>query len=335
MAAPGPPLSSRAPEGTREVAAPGRVSVRVPATSANLGPAFDCAGLALALHDVVEFAVAGDGLSVEVSGVGAGELPADERHLVVRAFRTACEHLGWSPPGLRVRARNAIPQGRGMGSSAAAVVAGVAGAWALCPDVDGADDAAVLRLVSEIEGHPDNVAACLLGGATLSWSTPEGARADRLPVSREVRPVVLVPGGTLSTHLARTLLPASVPHGDAAFNAARAALLVHALTAEPALLLAATEDRLHQRQRAAAMPETIALVDRLRAAGHAAVVSGAGPGVLVLTRRHHDDVTGDPASAVHVRAVRALTPDGWRSHPLEVDHDGTSVSCVAAGVSSS
>ncbi|MGY1650088.1 homoserine kinase [Geodermatophilus sp. SYSU D01119] len=309
------------------------VRVRVPATSANLGPAFDCAGLALTLHDVVEFAVADAGLTVEVSGVGAGELPTDERHLVVRAFRAACEELGWTPPGLSVRADNAIPQGRGMGSSAAAVVAGVVGAWALCPHVEAVDTGAVLRLVDRIEGHPDNVAACLLGGATLSWSTPAGARAEQLPVSDEVLPVVLVPEGTLSTHLARTLLPGSVPHDDAAFNAARAALLVHALTTEPGLLLEATDDRLHQRQRAAAMPDTLALVDRLRAAGHAAVVSGAGPSVLVLTRRHPDDVPGEPASARRVREVSSLTPDGWRAYPLQVDHGGARVSRVTPGVS--
>ena len=246
------------------------VRVRVPATSANLGPAFDCAGLALTLHDVVEFAVTGAGLTVEVSGVGTEELPTDETHLVVRAFRAACEQLGWTPPGLCVRAVNAIPQGRGMGSSAAAVVAGVVGAWALCPDVHAVDGDAVLRLVSELEGHPDNVAACLLGGATLSWTTPEGARADRLPVSDEVLPVVLVPEATLSTHLARTLLPTEVPHADAAFNAARAALLVHALVAEPSQLLEATEDRLHQRQRAGARPGRASPASRHRAGPGAA-----------------------------------------------------------------
>jgi homoserine kinase len=309
------------------------VRVRVPATSANLGPAFDCAGLALTLHDVVEFAVAEAGLTVEVSGIGAGQLPADERHLVVRSFRAACELLGWTPPGLCVRASNAVPQGRGMGSSAAAVVAGVVAAFELCPDVGVRDDGAVLRLASELEGHPDNVAACLLGGATLSWTTPAGARADRLAVSDEVLPVVLLPDATLSTHLARTLLPRQVPHADAAFTAARAALLVHALTAEPALLLEATEDRLHQRQRSAAMPATLALVDRLRAAGHAAVVSGAGPGVLVLTRRAHDDVPGEPASAGCVREVIPLTPDGWQVYPLEVDHGGARVAAATPGVS--
>ena len=310
------------------------VRVRVPATSANLGPAFDCAGLALTCHDVLDFSVTPSGLSVELSGVGAGELPTDESHLVVRAFRAACAELGWSPPGLRVVARNAIPQGRGMGSSAAAVVAGVVGAWSLCPDVGARDDAAVLRLVTDMEGHPDNVAPCLLGGATLSWMGPDGAAADRLDVHPDVRPVVLVPGGTLSTHVARGLLPDVVPHADAAHNAARAALLVHALTAEPGLLLEATDDRLHQRQRAAAMPGTIALIDALRAAGHAAVVSGAGPSVLVLTRRHPDDPAGDPAGAVGVREVAALTPSGWTVLPLEVDAAGARVLVGAPEVSS-
>ncbi|WP_346619804.1 homoserine kinase [Blastococcus montanus] len=299
--------------------------IRVPATSANLGPAFDCAGLALTCHDVVGFAVAADGLEVAMSGEGAHTLPTGEDHLVVRSFRAACAELGWSPPGLRVVAENAIPQGRGMGSSAAAVVAGVVGAWALCPDVEAIDGAAVLRLITEIEGHPDNVAACFLGGATLSWMTPEGANADRLDVDPEVLPVVLVPTATLSTHVARGLLPGSVPHADAAYNAGRAALLVHALTREPGLLLEATEDRLHQRQRGAAMPDSLAAVDRLRAAGHAAVVSGAGPSVLVLTRRHPDDPPGDPASAVRVREVRALVREGWRVLPLQVDLGGARV----------
>jgi homoserine kinase len=298
------------------------VRVRVPATSANLGPAFDCAGLALAQHDVLEFAVLSAGLEVEISGVGAGELPTDESHLVVRAFRAACTRLDWTPPGLRVTAVNGIPQGRGMGSSAAAVVAGVVGAWALCPDVEGVDDDAVLRLTSELEGHPDNVAACLLGGATLSWTEPAGARAVRLDVAPGVRPVVLVPDGTLSTHVARGLLPELVPHDDAAFNAARSALLVHALTRDPALLFEATDDRLHQRQRAAAMPESIALVDRLRSDGHAAVVSGAGPSVLVLT--------ADDGAA----AVTGLTPTGWSVHALDVDAAGAEVLVGAPEVSS-
>jgi homoserine kinase len=300
------------------------VRVRVPATSANLGPAFDCAGLALDRHDVLDFDVLPSGLEVEISGVGAGELPTDESHLVVRAFRAACDELGWAPPGLRLVAENAIPQGRGMGSSAAAVVAGVVGAWALCPDVEVRDDAAVLRLVSELEGHPDNVAACLLGGATLSWTGTTGARAVRLDVDPGVHPVVLVPDATLSTHVARGLLPDVVPHADAAHNAGRTGLLVHALTAEPRMLLEATDDRLHQRQRASAMPASIALMDRLRDAGLAAVVSGAGPSLLVLA-------TGPE----EVAAVTEHTPDGWSVLPLEVDPSGARVLYGTVQVSSS
>ena len=296
--------------------------VRVPATSANLGPAFDCAGLALSRYDVLEFAVLPSGLEVAVSGIGAGELPTDESHLVVRAFRAACRELGWSPTGLRVTAENGIPQGRGMGSSAAAVVAGVVAAWALCPDVEGIDDDAVLRLTSELEGHPDNVAPCLLGGATLSWCAPEGARAVRLEVAAAVHPVVLVPEATLSTHVARGLLPDAVPHDDAVFNAIRSALLVHALTSDPAMLLDATDDRLHQRQRSFAMPDSLALIDRLRGHGHAAVVSGAGPSVLVL----------GPENALP--EVTRLTPAGWSVLGLEVDTAGTRVLAGAPGVSS-
>lgn len=287
--------------------------VRVPATSANLGPAFDSAGLALTCHDVLEVSVA-DELEVLVEGVGAGELPCDETHLVVRSFRAACDELAWHPRNLRLVARNGIPQGRGMGSSAAAVVAGIVAAHTLCPDVGELDRARVLRLADEIEGHPDNVAACVFGGLTLSWSDGHGAAAASLAVDGGVHPLVLVPTATLSTHVARGLLPSVVPHVDAAFNAGRAALLVHALTSDPTLLLAATEDRLHQHQRAAAMPGTAQLLERLRDAGHAAVVSGAGPSVLVLG-----------AGPGVVPAVAALVGEDWHLRDLAVDHDGVRV----------
>ena len=309
------------------------VRIRVPATSANLGPAFDCAGLALTCHDHLEFTVTDGGLDVSVSGVGAGDLPCDESHLVIRAFRAACDQLGWHPPGLRMEARNGIPQGRGMGSSAAAVVAGVVAAWELCPGTV-RDDDAVLRLVSDLEGHPDNVAACLLGGATLSWMGEGGARAARLEVDPGVLPVVLVPEATLSTHVARALLPATVSHADAACAAGRAALLVHALTSDPDLLLEATEDRLHQQQRAAGMPGSLQLVDRLRAAGHAAVVSGAGPSVLVLGRWQPGEERGEPDRAAAVRDVAALTPTGWSVRALGVDGAGVRVELDRPQVSS-
>jgi homoserine kinase len=259
------------------------VRVRVPATSANLGPGFDALGLALALYDDVAAEVTAEGVTVAVTGQGAGELPADDRHLVVRAMRATFDALGGQPPGLAVECVNRIPQARGLGSSSAAIVAGVLLARALVTDGEvRLDDAAALRLAADIEGHPDNVAPCLLGGFTLAWTEPSGARAVSLPVAAGVRPTVFVPQERGLTAAARAALPATVPHGDAALNAGRAALLVHALTAEPALLLPATVDRLHQDYRADGMPGSAALVRALRAAGVAAVVSGAGPTVLAL-----------------------------------------------------
>ncbi|AXH88872.1 homoserine kinase [Micromonospora aurantiaca (nom. illeg.)] len=263
---------------------PGPVRVRVPATSANLGPGFDALGLALGRHDDVTAEVTDGGVRVSVTGEGAGELPSDERHLIVTAMRATFDALGAQPAGLALECLNRIPQARGLGSSSAAIVAGVLAARALVADGDRRmDDDAALRLAAELEGHPDNVAPCLLGGFTIAWTEPGGARAVSLPVAPAVRPTVFVPAERGLTSVARAALPATVPHADAASNAGRAALLVHALTADPALLLPATVDRLHQEQRAPGMPATAALVGELRAAGVAAVVSGAGPTVLALS----------------------------------------------------
>ncbi|MET0423887.1 MAG: homoserine kinase [Actinoplanes sp.] len=260
------------------------VSVRTPATSANLGPGFDALGLALALHDDLSARVTDAGYAVTVTGEGAGELPSDEEHLVVRAMLATFDEFGVRPPGLAVECVNRIPQARGLGSSSAAIVGGVQLARGLI--VDGLrriDDEAALRIAARIEGHPDNVAPCLLGGFTIAWTEGSGARAVRLDVDHRVRTTVFVPTERGYTATARAALPAAVPHADAAFNAGRSALLTHALTSDPALLHAATEDRLHQGYRAEGMPGTASLVAALRSVGVAAVVSGAGPTVLALT----------------------------------------------------
>ncbi|MGW4590351.1 homoserine kinase [Amycolatopsis thermoflava] len=259
------------------------LKVTVPASSANLGPGFDALGLALALHDVVEVQVTDAGLKVEVFDAGAGgveDVPTDETHLVVRALRRACEHLGVTPPGLHLRCFNKIPHARGLGSSAAAVVSGIAAGYALAErPLDG--DA--VQLAAEFEGHADNAAASLLGGFVLAWCEKGRFHAERLTPHPSIRPVVAVPSVKSSTEATRGLLPEKVPHADAAFSAGRAALAVHALTSDPSLLLPATEDRLHQDYRAPAYPATGRLVHGLRAAGVAATVSGAGPTVLALT----------------------------------------------------
>lgn len=258
--------------------------VRVPATSANLGPGFDTLGLALAVYDEVEVTAAPEGvLEIEVEGIGADSVPRDAEHLVVTSIATTLERFGARMPGLRLHARNSIPHGRGMGSSGAAIVAGVVAAAGLIGDQRDISNDELLAAATAIEGHPDNVAPSLFGGLTIAWLTMGGEpRSKQLLVHRGVSPVVLIPETTMSTKLARSLQPTSVPHADAIFNVSRSALLIAALAQNPELLLEATEDRLHQHYRAAAMPHTAELIGRLRDEGYAAVVSGAGPSILVL-----------------------------------------------------
>jgi homoserine kinase len=301
------------------------VSVRVPATSANLGPGFDCFGLALQRYDelTAEFTAevptplddpAPPGDSVDIEGEGAGHLPRDKRHLVLRALRQTLEsyaHVagaGNAPP-VALQCRNRIPLGRGLGSSAAAIVAGVRLAEGLLGVDLGPDER--LAIATSIEGHPDNVAACIRGGFTLAWIDGETPRAARLTPLAGLVATVFVPPGKLATKRARGLLPAQVPHADAATNAGRAALLVTALTQDPGLLHAATADLLHQYYRAADMPESYALMTRLRADGWAATISGAGPTVAVL----------------HDRAAQPVPelPEGWVRETLEVDQTGATL----------
>lgn len=270
------------------------VRVTVPATSANLGPGFDSMGLALGRHDVLDVQALGtDTTDVTVVGEGAGEVSLGEQHLVVRALRAALDLVGAPQIGVRMTCTNEIPHGRGMGSSAAAVVAGIAAARALIADPEALDDRVALRLATSFEGHPDNAAPAILGGATVAWQGVDGARATRLEVHPDVEPWVLVPTERLLTKRARGVLPTHVPHADAAFNAGRAALLVEALTRRPELLLEATEDRLHQDYRGDVMRGSVDLVHALRERGLAAVVSGAGPTVLVLGRSSDGDLVAD------------------------------------------
>jgi homoserine kinase len=295
------------------------VLVKVPATSANLGPGFDTLGLALSHYDeLVVTATQGQGVEVHVDGVGAGEVPTDATNLVVRSITAAYESVGQPVPGLRLRARNVVPHGRGLGSSAAAIVSGIMAAKGLLEGVVDFSASDLLALATRLEGHPDNVAPALFGGLTIAWSTSAGPSHKRLLVHRGVSPVVFVPESTLSTKLARSLQPASVPHEDATFNVSRSALLVAALIQSPELLLAATEDRLHQSYRASAMPETDMLIRVLREAGLAAVVSGAGPSLLVLG--------SDPAQrllAADLVAENAVST--WRPLMLAVDLRGATV----------
>tara|TARA_B100000614_G_scaffold157294_2_gene139214 strand:- start:256 stop:1203 length:948 start_codon:yes stop_codon:yes gene_type:complete len=301
------------------------VVVRVPATSANLGPGFDTLGLALSLYDdLVVTSLREPGLDIQAQGEGADEIPRDESNLLVRAMAYAFEAVDRPMPGLRLRARNTIPHGRGLGSSGAAVVAGILAVKGLLEgDVEIGPDT-MLRLATELEGHPDNVAPALFGGLTIAWMDEAMPQHKKLLVHRGVSPVVFVPSFTMSTSVARSLQPLQVPREDAVFNLSRSALLIAALTQSPELLLAATEDKLHQNYRAQAMPETDRLVRTLREHGFAAVVSGAGPSVLVLA-----DGPGRRLEAAAVAEQVTDTP--WEAHMLAVDVKGGTVKEHAGG----
>lgn len=264
------------------------VQVSVPASSANLGPAFDALGLALDLRDVyVAQILDEEGFDIDVTGEGADEIPRDGKNLVIKAMLRGFEFMGGKPRGIALRALNVIPHGRGLGSSAGAIVGGLSLARGLV--LNGhqlMSDADVIALATDLEGHPDNISAALLGGATIAWmenrmGIPTGC-AVKIPVHQQIRALVLVPTNHLSTAKARRLLPDTISHSEATINAGRSALLVHALSAHPELLFPATEDHLHQEFRREGMARSVDLMKKLRAAGVAAMISGAGPSILIL-----------------------------------------------------
>ena len=295
------------------------VTVKVPATTANLGPGFDTLGLALSLYDELEVSVRPEpGATVQVVGVGAGEVPTDETNLVARAIAHTFAAFGQRMPGLNLVAHNSIPHGRGLGSSGAAIASGIMAAKGLLAGIVEMTPSVLLALATELEGHPDNVAPALFGGLTIAWTTDAGPQYKKLIVHRGVSPLIAVPEGTMSTELARSLRPISVPHEDAIFNVSRSALLIAALIQSPELLLAATEDRLHQSYRASAMPDTDSLITELRSEGLAAVVSGAGPSILVLC-------SGPAERLIAAELVGRHKGSPWQSLLLAVDFKGATV----------
>ncbi|MFD7846709.1 homoserine kinase [Nocardia sp. NPDC059764] len=301
--------------------------MRVPASSANLGPGFDSLGIALGLYDEITVSTTDTGLTIRVEGEGADDVPWGPSHLVVRAIERGLQAAGVWADGLDVVCRNVIPHSRGMGSSASAVVGGLAAGRGLATKFDAGlayGDDVMVQLASEFEGHPDNASASILGGIVVSWSETEGLaagngtaelhgrvyRAVRLEPHASLRPVVLIPEERSSTAHTRGLLPDTVPHADAAFNASRAALAVVALTQRPDLLMPATADRLHQGYRASALPLTTKWIERLRAAGIPATVSGAGPTVLAFATSEFPEELRELAIADGLRVLEPGIADG-------------------------
>ena len=277
------------------------VVVEVPATSANLGPGFDCFGLAFDWRERIELEVITRGFQVDVTGEGATELARDESHLIIRSALTGLADLGVQAPGLRLSCRNTIPHGRGLGSSSAATVAGLAAASGLAGRE--LDPEWLLRHANAIEGHPDNVAAAIYGGFVLAYEGHQGVTVAQASVHPNIRAAVYIAAQPVGTHAARRLLPDQVPHVDAAADAGRAALLVHAMAADPTKLFEGTQDWLHQQYRSTAMPRSYELVTALRGEGRAAFISGAGPSVAVLGTADLDQLADRPVPGFHLRRV--------------------------------
>jgi homoserine kinase len=297
------------------------MQVQVPASSANLGPGFDAFGLALAMHDRYVAQVLDDSiLDIDVTGEGADEVPLTDKNLLVKAMYKGFDFLGGRPKGLAIRALNVNPHGRGLGSSASAIIGGLVLARALVLNgEDHMSDIQLLSLATDMEGHPDNVSASLFGGATISWFEVEkhksSAHCIHLNVDPRIQAMAYIPAKSLATSKARKMLPDSIPFADAVRNTTNAALMSHALTTRPDLLLTATEDFLHQSYRAEAMPDSFALVQKLRAAGIAAFISGAGPTVLAL----------HTADQREVEELKMAAGKGFVATPLEIASRGATL----------
>jgi homoserine kinase len=283
-------------------------SAVAPASAANLGPGFDSLGLALSLYDEIVVTTMDSGLQVEVEGEGAGQVPLNREHLVVRAVERGLAAAGATVSGLAVRCRNDIPHSRGLGSSAAAVVGGLAAANGVLTQAGSTPltTGELIEIASEFEGHPDNASAAVLGGAVVSWTEVDGeaTRFSAVPLRLhpDIRIFSAIPEERSLTSATRVLLPGYVSHEDARFNVSRVALLVVALTQRPDLLLAATEDALHQPHRATAMPTSAEYLQMLRRYGVAAALSGAGPAIIALTTR-----VELPASVLEFGAANGFT----------------------------
>lgn len=286
-----------------------RITVRVPATTANLGSGFDCLGMAFDWHDELAVELLDEpSLEVEVTGEGSHQVPTDERHLVVQSLRTGLAAFGGTPVGLRLTCSNSIPHSRGLGSSAAAIVAGLTLAWGISRPGEPLDRSAITHLAHEAEGHPDNAGAAVWGGAILAWARAGRVSLVQLPLVEGLRAVAFIPDFESRTDDARAVLPDTVSRADAVDQAIAAAALPLALTKRPDLLFDATFDRLHQRYRAPMMPASYDLMQRLRAEGVPAAISGAGPTVIAvgLDEQLAGAARVDPAGF----AVRHLRPSG-------------------------
>jgi homoserine kinase len=290
------------------------VHIRVPASSANLGSAFDCAGLGLDLWDDIYVRIVDErGIRVDVAGVGEGVLPGDCSHLVAQAMKLGFDALNVHPSGIRIRCVNHIPHGQGLGSSAAAIIGGFFAARALV--VDGPSLLSDTQLLTEalaLESHPDNLSGSLFGGLSIAWVDANGtAQHSTFAPHSDIDVTMCIPSTIAPTREARAALPSEIPLTDVVVNLGASAMLVYAMTVDPSFLFAATRDAIHQHRRKMCFSPSLDLMDALRSAGIPAVISGAGPAVLAFAA---------------VEQVAAFVPDeDWHIAPMGIAQRGAHV----------
>ncbi|MHB0976655.1 MAG: homoserine kinase [Candidatus Aquicultorales bacterium] len=294
--------------------------MHVPATTANLGPGFDVLGLALGLHNTVRMDEWGTGLSIRIYDEGSRDLPVDERNAVYRAAARLFEKADYRPKGLYIETVNRVPLGRGLGSSASAIVGGLTAANALIGDPFSKQE--IFVMATEIEGHPDNVAAALFGGLTICYETEAGWRVLPLRPADSLRAVVLVPEEQLPTEASRAVIPLEITHADAVFNISRAALLVGAiLNGRADVLPEATRDRLHQPYREPLIPGLDHFTASVREIVQVGVaLSGAGPSIICLVTTDQEGET--KAGLEELIRERKMN---YSIHVFDIDHCGTRV----------
>lgn len=298
-----------------------RITIRLPASTANLGSGFDVLGLALGLYNTIEMETTSRGVEVTVEGEGAERLQGEgKRSLVVRAAEAAFAHLGVTPPGLKVHLRNEIPLKRGLGSSGTACLGGIIGAAELTGRPLSPQE--ILKLALPLEGHPDNITPSLVGGLTASCLSEGEVRYVRIPLPEAITVVAVIPEQQLSTAEARRALPRQVPFADAVHNVSRVALLVGAMVAgDLSLLDEATRDRLHQPYRAKLLPGMEEVLEVARRGGAlAAFLSGAGSTVVALVNQGAETVGAEMAEAWARIGLRAEVK------VLAIDREGIQLS---------
>ena len=294
------------------------VTVRAPATTANLGPGFDSIGMALDMWN--ELTITRGDFSVSTEGEGADLVPQDTRNLIVTGVNAVFNHIGEPIPGLQYHCKNVIPFARGMGSSSAAIVSGLVAGSAISGANLSKEELTVLA--ADIEGHPDNVAPAIYGGCTVGVRNgTDKWIVDQVSVPEDLHAVLYVPEIHTNTHESRAVLPDMISRTDAVFNIGRAALLVNALsTGRLELLKYATDDRLHQPHRTQAFTAMPYLIEAaLKGGAHGAFLSGAGPSVLALSTGREVTISYEMAESARTHGV-----DG-KPMIMPVAHEGASV----------